>query len=199
MKPLNDSEIARLAEIDIFDKVDQGEWYQYAKEPAIQAIVKASAQRVQIINDVAKTDIEEATRLLHEFLPNLAETADVYFPITAIEHPERLTVGENSFINANLQILSAGKVTIGDNCFIGPNTQLYTPNHHPYDVALRREDGNTICQLQSEMMFGLVAQWLSYPVSRLVITLWLVLEASSRKIFQVTRWLRVIRHVPLKI
>ena len=139
MKTLNDSKIARLAEIDIFNKVDQGEWYQYAKEPAIQAIVKASAQRVQIINDVAKTDIEEATRLLHEFLPNLAETADVYFPITAIEHPERLTVGENSFINANLQILSAGKVTIGDNCFIGPNTQLYTPNHHPYDVALRRE------------------------------------------------------------
>lgn len=139
MKDLTPAEIARLADVDIFDKVDQGEWYQYAKEPKAQAIVKQSAQTVQRINDVAKTDLAEATHLLQEFLPNMAADADVYFPITSIEHPQRLTIGDATFINAGLQILSAGRVTIGAHCFIGPNCQLYTPNHHPYDKELRRE------------------------------------------------------------
>ena len=43
MKDLTPTEIARLADVAIFDKVDQGEWYQYAKEPQVQAIVKQSA------------------------------------------------------------------------------------------------------------------------------------------------------------
>ncbi len=114
MKDLTPAEIARLADVDIFDKVDQGEWYQYAKEPKVQAIVKQSAQTVQRINDVAKTDLAEATHLLQEFLPNMAADADVYFPITSIEHPQRLTIGDATFINAGLQILSAGRVTIGN-------------------------------------------------------------------------------------
>ena len=31
MKPLNETEIARLATLDIFTKIDQGDWYQYGK------------------------------------------------------------------------------------------------------------------------------------------------------------------------
>lgn len=76
---------------------------------------------------------------LHQFLPHIAQDVDIYFPITSIEHPKTFTVGARTFINANLQILSAGKVTIGKDCFIGPNCQLYTPNHHPSNPALRRE------------------------------------------------------------
>lgn len=87
MKDLTPTEIARLADVVIFDKVDQGEWYQYAKEPQVQAIVKQSAQTVQRINYVAKMDLAEATRLLQEVLPNMAKDADVHFPITSIEPP----------------------------------------------------------------------------------------------------------------
>lgn len=40
MKPLNETEIARLAALDIFTKIDQGDWYQYGKEPQLQAITQ---------------------------------------------------------------------------------------------------------------------------------------------------------------
>lgn len=139
MKPLNETEIARLAALDIFTKIDQGDWYQYGKEPQLQAITQRAFQQVQRMNDVAKTDMSEATRLLHEFLPGMATSASITFPVNTIEYPEQLILGEDSFINANLQIVSAGKVTIGKHAFIGPNAQFFTPNHHPYNVALRRE------------------------------------------------------------
>ncbi|MDY2523007.1 sugar O-acetyltransferase [Weissella confusa] len=139
MKPLNETEIARLAALDIFTKIDQGDWYQYGKEPQLQAITQRAFQQVQRMNDVAKTDMAEATRLLHEFLPGMATLASITFPVNTIEYPEQLVLGEDSFINANLQIVSAGKVTIGKHAFTGPNAQFFTPNHHPYNVALRRE------------------------------------------------------------
>lgn len=170
MKDLTPAEIARLADVDIFDKVDQGEWYQYAKEPKVQAIVKQSAQTVQRINDVAKTDLAEATHLLQEFLPNMAADADVYFPITSIEHPQRLTIGDATFINAGLQILSAGRVTIGAHCFIGPNCQL----SHLITIHMIRSCGvrvgNMIRQSRLGMIAGLVVPLSCYQVLRLEIT-----------------------------
>lgn len=138
-KKLQEPNLEALAAKNIFDKVNDGDWYQYSKEPEIQAIVKHSAQIVQQMNDVAKTDLDQATSMLREFLPNASQSADIYFPLTSIEHPTKLFIGEETFINANLQILSAGKVTIGAHCFIGPNCQLFTPNHHPSNKELRRQ------------------------------------------------------------
>ena len=91
------------------------------------------------INEVASRDTDEAEKMLKEFVPGMAKSAEIYFPIATIEWPEKLKIGEKSFINSNLQILSAGQITIGEHCFIGPNCQLYTPNHHPTNKELRRE------------------------------------------------------------
>lgn len=134
-----DPNVEELLKKDIFERVADGDWYQYGHEPKMQAIVKRSAQIVQQINDVAKTDIEKADQMIRDFLPNIEAGVDIYYPICSIEHPNNLYIGEGTFINANLQILSAGKITIGKHCFIGPNCQLYTPNHHPSNVKLRRE------------------------------------------------------------
>lgn len=136
---LDEAEKARLATLDIFEKIEKGDWYQYGKEPNLQKIVKLSGQKVQKINDLAKVDLDGARSLLQKFIPNLAEDVEIYFPIVSIEYPERFSVGEGSFINIGLQIVSAGRVTIGKHCFIGPNCQLYTPNHHASDKFLRRE------------------------------------------------------------
>ncbi|AEJ23793.1 acetyltransferase [Weissella koreensis KACC 15510] len=138
-KQRQDPDIKALARKDVFKKVADGDWYQYAKEPKLQKIVKTSAQRIQKINQLAIEDDEQAMRELKQLLPHAAADVDIYFPITSIEYPNNLTVGARTFINANLQILSAGQVTIGKDCFIGPNCQLYTPNHHPSNPVLRRE------------------------------------------------------------
>ncbi|RZI48025.1 sugar O-acetyltransferase [Lactococcus kimchii] len=135
---LDSKEIDRLSQIGIFEKIENGDWYQYSKEVELQKIVKKSSQLIQGINNEAKTDFEKADKKLREFAPLISESAEIYFPITAIEYPERFELGEGSFINAGLQILSAGRVKIGAHCFIGPNCQFFTPNHHVTDKMLRR-------------------------------------------------------------
>ncbi|MCM0583085.1 sugar O-acetyltransferase [Weissella diestrammenae] len=136
---LDEKECTRLQKKDIQAKLLDGDWYQYAKEPTLQATVKASAQAIQKINVLANQDFDLATTALQTLVPDLSESAEVYFPVRTIEYPKRLKIGAHTFINAGLQILSAGQVTIGAHCFIGPNCALYTPNHHPFDKLLRRD------------------------------------------------------------
>lgn len=139
MKDLNEKEIERLSKKSITEKIIDGDWYQYSKEEWAQKTVKTSAQTIYKINKLAAHDTNDADKMLKEFLPNMEKSAEIYFPISTIEWPEMLKIGSGTFINSNLQILSAGQITIGEHCFIGPNCQLYTPNHHSMDKNLRRE------------------------------------------------------------
>lgn len=138
-KKLDEPDIEALAKKPIFEKVADGDWYQYGKEPQLQAIVKSSTQAIQKLNKIATDDFDEALKQLHELVPHMADDVEVYFPITNIEYSDNLFIDHGTFINLNFTILSAGKITIGKNCFLGPNMQLYTPNHHPNNKELRRE------------------------------------------------------------
>nr|CCC57294.1 putative maltose O-acetyltransferase [Weissella thailandensis fsh4-2] len=138
-KKLDEPDVEALAKKPIFEKVADGDWYQYGKEPQLQAIVKSSTQTIQKLNKIAVDDFDEALKQLHELAPHMADDVEVYFPITNIEYPNNLFIDEGTFINLNFTILSAGKITIGKNCFLVPNTQLYTPNHHPNKKEMRRE------------------------------------------------------------
>lgn len=135
---LDEKEINRLKNIPIIEKVANGDWYQYGKEELLQSKVKTSIQTISRINERAKTNFEAARQQLQEFAPHIDKTAEIYFPINTIEYPESLSIGKNSFINTGLQILSAGKVKIGDNTFVGPGCHMFTVNHHPTDIFLRR-------------------------------------------------------------
>ncbi|MDR2976429.1 MAG: sugar O-acetyltransferase [Streptococcaceae bacterium] len=136
---LDENERARLEKIDIFQKLENGDWYCYSQEAQLQAIVKQSSRTLQAINHAAETDFDAGEEMLREFLPNFNKEAEIYFPIASIEYPQKLFVGSETFINSGLQIISAGKVTIGAHCFIGPNCQMCTPNHHVTDKMLRRQ------------------------------------------------------------
>lgn len=120
------------------DKVANGDWYKFADEPELNAIVHHSSQTLGRINQLAHTDADKAREELQDFAPGIAPSARIMFPVSAIEYPKRLIVGEDTFINYGFQIISGGFVTIGSNCFIGPDCKLYTPNHHPHDKMLRR-------------------------------------------------------------
>lgn len=131
-------DIAALAQKPLRQKLADGDWYQFGQEPEAQAIVRSSAQTVAKINAVAITDTDQADAMLTQFLPHVAPDAAIYYPITTIEYPQTLYIGEDTFVNANFEVLSAGKVTIGSHCFIGCNCQLYTPNHSIDSMLLRR-------------------------------------------------------------
>ena len=137
--PLTDDVLANLAATPIWDRIEACEWYSFAAETELHPVVTTAKQAVHQINQLAATDEMAATSALHEFLPGLAIDARVMFPIGMVEYPQRLTIGAKTFINAGLQVLSAGRVSIGANCFIGPDTKLYTPNHYVGDVTIRRQ------------------------------------------------------------
>ena len=100
MRMLDEAEKLRLAKLSIFDKINNGDWYQYSKEVELQKIVKNSSQKISEINDKAKENIDEARKLLEDFLPNLPQSSEIYFPIIALEYPYRFKVGENTFIGS---------------------------------------------------------------------------------------------------
>ena len=74
MRTLDEAEKLRLAKLSIFDKINKGDWYQYSKEVELQKIVKNSSQKISEINDKAKENIDEARKLLEDFLPNLPQS-----------------------------------------------------------------------------------------------------------------------------
>lgn len=127
-----------LAQKDIFAKVADGDWYQFAQEPEMQAIVKQSAMAVHQLNDMAKANLVLARQQLYKLCPHLDRQATIEFPITTIEHPIKLQVMAGTKIALGFQFLSAAMVTIGHYCIIGPRFQIYTPNHHPHNKDLRR-------------------------------------------------------------
>jgi len=135
---LDDGEITRLSGLPIMDKVAAGDWYKFAAEPELQAAVERSSQAVRRINELALQDFAAAKSELVKLAPGIDPTVRMIFPITSIEYPDRLRIGKETFVNAGLQIISAGAVSIGDYCFIGPNCQLFTANHHSKDKMLRR-------------------------------------------------------------
>lgn len=134
---LDEAEILKLSNLTIQEKIDKNDWYQFGNEIELQEIVKKSRQSISKINRISEYDEEQAEVLLGNFLPYLAETSKIMFPISGIEYPEKLVIGENSFINSNLQIISAGRVDIGKNTFIGPNVQIFTANHHTSNIDFR--------------------------------------------------------------
>jgi maltose O-acetyltransferase len=122
-----------------YEKALAGEWYIFGEDQELhdRVVVWARGKYTEI-NKIALEDKEKAMDMLVEFAPGIDRSCDIVFPVQ-VEYPEQITIGANTFINNNFICLSGGKITIGKHCFIGPNCSLFTPNHHPSDIKLRRE------------------------------------------------------------
>ena len=113
MRTLDEAEKLRLAKLSIFDKINKGDWYQYSKEVELQKIVKNSSQKISEINDKAKENIDEARKLLEDFLPNLPQSSEIYFPIIALEYPNRFKVGEILLLIVDFRLLVRVRLRLG--------------------------------------------------------------------------------------
>jgi maltose O-acetyltransferase len=116
----------------------QNHWYIYRNHPDLRDAIAEQVVNMGRIAELDKSDHEEALRQLREIIPGIHPTASIVFPIT-IEYPKQIEVGEGTFINGNFETCSSGLVKIGKNSFIGPHCKIYTPNHHPFDIKLRRD------------------------------------------------------------
>ena len=150
MKPLNETEIARLAALDIFTVLIRRLvpiWQRNLNYKLLQRAFPTGAT-----NERCRRQICLKRRVCYEFFTGMATSASITFPMNTIEYPEQLILGEDSFINANLQIVSV--VIIGKHA-LSVRMQFFTPIiiHNGHCVV---RGGSMIRQLRLGMMFGLV-------------------------------------------
>ncbi|GIG54228.1 sugar O-acetyltransferase [Demequina activiva] len=122
---------------DDLRRLVDGEWVQYRLSRSLLDHTSHAHTLCERISRALDEDAAEATRLLRELVPGLGDGVDVRPPFS-IDYGLTLTVGDRTFINADLLIIGGGPVVIGEDCLIGPRCGIYTPNHAE-DPVRRRE------------------------------------------------------------
>ncbi|WP_234985831.1 sugar O-acetyltransferase [Demequina sp. NBRC 110051] len=120
-----------------YEKLAADEWFRYRAGPELADMQRATLARLRELSGLYYDEPGVATQMLEDLLgacgPGLDFRPPIYF-----EYKERVRMGSNVFINANLMIVGSGIVTIGDHALIGPDARFYTVNH-AFDVETRRE------------------------------------------------------------
>ncbi len=117
------------------EKMGAGEFYNFADEE----LCNAFAQRRDIIarfNSLSQSD-DGYREALQAMVPEIPASSAIMSPFHC-DWGNRISIGENSFVNMNCTFLDSGGITIGSRTKLGPNCQLYTPQH-PIDYVERRQ------------------------------------------------------------
>lgn len=119
------------------DKLMNDEWFRYRAGPELASMQRATIARLRELSDLYDEDPAAAAAGVSALVASCGPGLD-FRPPLYLEYRERVRLGSNVFINANLMILGSGEVSIGDHALIGPDARFYTVNH-AFDVGLRRE------------------------------------------------------------
>ncbi|MGD1946035.1 MAG: sugar O-acetyltransferase [Croceivirga sp.] len=79
-------------------------------------------------NNLDSRDLEERESILQSLFEACGDGVWIEIPFIC-DYGEHITVGDNTFINANCIFIDNNKITIGENCLIGPHVQIYTAEH----------------------------------------------------------------------
>ncbi|WP_234998634.1 sugar O-acetyltransferase [Demequina sp. NBRC 110057] len=120
-----------------YDKLAADEWFRYRAGPELADMQRATLARLRELSALYYDEPGIATHMLEELLGDCGPGLDFRPPIY-FEYKERVRMGRDVFINANLMIVGSGVVTIGDHALIGPDARFYTVNH-AFDIETRRE------------------------------------------------------------
>lgn len=135
---LIDERVRALAAVDEdLQHLLADDWMRYRTSPALQELTQAAHSVCATINRIFYDSPTEAQRLFHDLVPGAGEDVDFRPPIS-IDYGIRVSIGDRTFINADLLIIGGGFVSIGSDCLIGPRCGIYTPNH-AQDITRRLE------------------------------------------------------------
>ncbi len=118
------------------DKLRADEWFKYRLGPELAAMQQETLAVCRELSALYPQDPQRATAMLAGLVAECGSGLD-FRPPVYIEYAERVSFGENVFINTDLMILGSGQVRIGNGALIGPCARFYTPNHH-VDVDSRK-------------------------------------------------------------
>ena len=79
-------------------------------------------------NNLDSEQLERRRKLLEELLEFVGEGVWIETPFLC-DYGEHISIGKNTFINANCMLLDNNKITIGENGLIAPYVQIYTATH----------------------------------------------------------------------
>ena len=132
-----DEKVSALLETDEdLRNLVAGDWLRFRTSPALQELSREAHATCAKINRLFHEDRSEAQRLFHELIPGAGEGID-FRPPLSVDYGFQLTIGDRTFINADLLVIGGGRVTIGADCLIGPRCAIYTPDHAE-DITRRR-------------------------------------------------------------
>ena len=104
-------------------------------DPEAYKIGAEKAKAVFKLNHTMPMTDEYDDALKEVFGENLGENSRVTAPLSGVCF-ERVRIGRNVYIGANLLTMARGGITIEDGAWIAANVQLLTNNHDLYDRAV---------------------------------------------------------------
>ncbi|MDO4670206.1 MAG: sugar O-acetyltransferase [Aerococcus sp.] len=114
-----------------FDKMVNGEWYDFSKDPSIQESYQQAKQYCYELTQVSPVDNEGVRALLEKLftVDNLGEGTVIMPPIT-VDYGINTQFGKECFVNHHCYFMDCAPITLGEHVFVGPNCGFYTA-HHP--------------------------------------------------------------------
>ncbi|GMN06797.1 sugar O-acetyltransferase [Croceitalea sp. MTPC5] len=101
-----------------YDSRDTGLLRQYHKARAL----------LKSYNNLDSKALEERSRILGALFEHIEKGVWIEAPFFC-DYGEHISIGENTFINANCMFIDNNKINIGKNGLIAPYVQIYTAQH----------------------------------------------------------------------
>jgi len=109
------------------EKLLAGEFYN-SRDPELLEMYHQAKELLKQWSDESSRNGEEKFRILQQLLGKVGKGVWIEGPFYC-DYGKHLTIGENTFINANAVFLDCNRIDIGKNVLIGPNVQIYTATH----------------------------------------------------------------------
>ena len=105
----------------------QGEPYN-SRDPELLKQYHTARGLLKRYNDLDSENSKERRSILQSLFESCGVGVWIEIPFFC-DYGEHISIGENTFINANCIFIDNNKITIGENGLIGPHVQIYTAGH----------------------------------------------------------------------
>jgi maltose O-acetyltransferase len=109
------------------EKMLNGKSYNSRDSELLEQYHKAR-DKLKTYNSLDSTELQKRSKLLKSLFENIGNAVWIETPFFC-DYGEHISIGENTFINANCIFIDDNKITIGANGLVGPHVQIYTAKH----------------------------------------------------------------------
>ncbi|MEM7657397.1 MAG: sugar O-acetyltransferase [Bacteroidota bacterium] len=99
-----------------------------SRDPELIEMYHRARELMRAYNTLNSRNLAERERLLTELLGFKGPGVWIETPFLC-DYGENLSIGANTFVNANCMLIDNNRIEIGENCLIAPYVQMYTASH----------------------------------------------------------------------